>query len=290
MARRPVKGVGGKPGGGKAGAGGKPATGRAVRGRRAASVVDVLRLPHGEGLELPAYRTADAAGLDLAAAIEAGRKLRLKPGAWAAVPTGLAIALPPGFEGQVRPRSGLALEHGVTVLNAPGTIDADYRGEVKVILINLGRKVFSIERGMRIAQLVVAPVTRARVTEQRALGDTGRGAGGFGSTGVAGAPPPSAVKAGMSARPPVRAAARAPTRATAAAGKAGLGKARPGKSVSSRAGARGAAEAGAGRAPAARGAKVVPVAAPVPAKPAVRKRTSAARSRSGAQRRSNKRR
>jgi dUTP pyrophosphatase len=149
----------------------------------AGSAVEIMRLPHGEGLELPAYRTEQAAGLDLPAAIEAGRKTRLKPGAWAAVPTGLAIALPSGFEGQVRPRSGLALEWGVTVLNAPGTIDADYRGEVKVLLINLGPKTFIIERGMRIAQLVVAPVTQAQVIEKGNLSPTARGAGGFGSTG-----------------------------------------------------------------------------------------------------------
>jgi dUTP pyrophosphatase len=144
--------------------------------------VAVTRLKHAQDLPLPAYATADAAGLDLMAAVEA--PLRLAPGSRALVPTGLAIALPRGFEAQVRPRSGLAAKNGVTVLNAPGTIDADYRGEIKVILINHGEEPFAIERGLRIAQMVVAPVTRIAWDEQASLDDTARGIGGFGSTGV----------------------------------------------------------------------------------------------------------
>ena len=146
-------------------------------------VVRILRLPHGADLPLPAYQSAEAAGLDLLAAVSADAPLMLAPGARAQVPTGLAIALPPGHEAQVRPRSGLAARHGVTVLNAPGTIDADYRGEVQVLLINHGAESVAIERGMRIAQLVIAPVTQARLVETAALDDTTRGAGGFGSTG-----------------------------------------------------------------------------------------------------------
>ncbi|MGD9766563.1 MAG: dUTP diphosphatase [Pseudolabrys sp.] len=145
----------------------------------------ILRLPHGADLPLPAYQTADAAGLDLMAAVEADAPLQLIPGATAMVPTGLIIAVPPGHEAQVRPRSGLAAKHGVTVLNAPGTIDADYRGEVKVLLINHGRESFTITRGLRMAQLVVAPVTRVRPIAATSLDDTARGAGGFGSTGSA---------------------------------------------------------------------------------------------------------
>lgn len=148
--------------------------------------VPVRRLPHGEGLPLPANATAGAAGLDLPAALAEGETLVLEPGRFLAVPTGLALALPLGFEGQVRPRSGLALKHGVTVLNAPGTVDADYRGEVKVILINHGPEAFPITRGMRIAQLVVAPVTQIMLEESGELDQTARGAGGFGSTGLAG--------------------------------------------------------------------------------------------------------
>lgn len=145
--------------------------------------IAVLRLPHGEGLPLPAYQTPGAAGLDIAAALAEGEVLRLAPGARALAPSGFAIALPEGYEGQVRPRSGLALKHGITVLNAPGTIDADYRGEVKVLLINLGVEPVEIEPGDRIAQLVVAPVSRLRLVEVDALPATARGAGGFGSTG-----------------------------------------------------------------------------------------------------------
>lgn len=145
--------------------------------------VDVKRLAHGADLALPAYQTAEAAGLDLAAAVPADAPLVLAPLGRALVPTGLVIALPSGYEAQVRPRSGLAVKHGVTVLNAPGTIDADYRGEVKVPLINLGAEPFEIRRGERIAQLVVAPVVQARLVEVSEVTDTARGSGGFGSTG-----------------------------------------------------------------------------------------------------------
>jgi len=145
--------------------------------------VPILRLPHSQGLPLPAYETALAAGMDLRAAVPDEEPLVLKPGARAAVPTGLAFALPAGFEAQVRPRSGLALKAGLTCLNTPGTIDADYRGEVKVILVNLGEEDFTIRRGERIAQLVIAPVVQAAWTEVETLDDTARGAGGFGSTG-----------------------------------------------------------------------------------------------------------
>jgi dUTP pyrophosphatase len=146
-------------------------------------VIAVRRLPHGAGLPLPAYETALAAGMDLRAAVEEAAPLTLAPGERAAVPTGLAIALPPGFEAQVRPRSGLALKAGVTCLNTPGTIDADYRGEVKVILVNFGQEPFVVRRGERIAQMVVAPVVQATWREVDSLDDTARGAGGFGSTG-----------------------------------------------------------------------------------------------------------
>jgi dUTP pyrophosphatase len=146
--------------------------------------VSLTRLPHGAGLPLPSYQSALAAGLDLVAAVPEALPLAIAPGAWIAVPTGIALALPPGTEGQVRPRSGLAARHGITVLNAPGTIDADYRGEVQVLLINLGREPFAVTRGMRIAQLVVAPVLRASLVETGNLAVTRRGAGGFGSTGV----------------------------------------------------------------------------------------------------------
>jgi dUTP pyrophosphatase len=146
-------------------------------------VVRVLRLPHGEGLPLPSYQSAGAAGLDLIAAIAPNTQLVLEPRARDLVPTGLVIELPAGCEAQVRPRSGLALKHGVTVLNAPGTIDSDYRGEVKVLLVNVGSEPFVIERGMRIAQLIVAPVTRVDLQEGTSLAESSRGDGGFGSTG-----------------------------------------------------------------------------------------------------------
>ncbi len=141
--------------------------------------IALKRLPHGEGLALPAYATPGAAGMDVVAA----ESLTLAPGARAAVATGFAIAIPPGYEVQVRPRSGLALKHGITCLNTPGTIDEDYRGEVKVILANLGQEPFAVVRGERIAQLVPAPVQRATLTEVETLDDTQRGTGGFGSTG-----------------------------------------------------------------------------------------------------------
>jgi dUTP pyrophosphatase len=147
----------------------------------AAATVAIRRLSHGADLPLPAAATAGAAGLDLLAATDA--ELTIAPGARALVPTGIAIALPAGFEAQVRPRSGLALKHGVTVLNAPGTVDSDYRGEIGVVLVNHGSAPFAVTRGMRIAQLVVAPVTRVAWAESETLDDTARGAGGYGSTG-----------------------------------------------------------------------------------------------------------
>jgi dUTP pyrophosphatase len=146
--------------------------------------VRVLRLRHGQDLPLPTYQTARAAGMDLLAAVPIDAPVVIGAGERALIPTGLAIALPEGTEGQVRPRSGLALQHGLTVLNAPGTIDGDYRGEIGVILINLGRESFRVTRGMRIAQLVVQSVIRARVQEVDRLDETSRGGGGFGSTGI----------------------------------------------------------------------------------------------------------
>jgi dUTP pyrophosphatase len=145
--------------------------------------VDIRQLPHAEGLALPAYQTTEAAGLDLLAAVPVETPLILPPGKYAMVPTGLTIALPPGFEAQVRPRSGLAAKHGVTVLNSPGTIDADYRGEINVLLINHGDVPFPIQRGERIAQIVIAPVTQAQLVPAEQLSATERGSGGFGSTG-----------------------------------------------------------------------------------------------------------
>lgn len=146
--------------------------------------VDIVRLPHGADLPLPSYQSEHASGLDLFAAIPAGTPLVIAPGRYAAVPTGIALALPPGTEAQVRPRSGLARHHGVTVLNTPGTIDADYRGEVQVLLINHGTEPFAVTRGMRVAQLVIATVSRIEMREVTALGETRRGSGGFGSTGA----------------------------------------------------------------------------------------------------------
>jgi dUTP pyrophosphatase len=148
-----------------------------------AVIIQVSPLPHFQGLALPAYETADAAGMDLRAAVDDGAPVTLAVGARAMIPTGLTIALPAGYEAQVRPRSGLAAKHGITCLNSPGTIDADYRGEVKVILINLGQEPFVIKRGERIAQMIIAPVTRAELKVVDKLDDTKRGAGGFGSTG-----------------------------------------------------------------------------------------------------------
>jgi dUTP pyrophosphatase len=145
--------------------------------------VDVRRLPHGEGLALPSYQTAHAAGLDLLAAVPDDAPLVLPPGRHALIPTGLCVALPSGYEAQIRPRSGLAAKHGITVLNAPGTVDADYRGEVAVLLINHGDAPFTIRRGERIAQMVIAPVARAELVAAATLPETNRGSGGFGSTG-----------------------------------------------------------------------------------------------------------
>jgi dUTP pyrophosphatase len=147
--------------------------------------VRVVRLPQASDLPLPSYQSPQAAGLDLMAAIAADAPVILAPQTRALIPTGLAVALPGGSEAQVRPRSGLAARHGVTVLNSPGTIDADYRGEIQVVLINLGSEPFTVTRGMRIAQLVIAPVQQARLIEAATLDDTARGAGGFGSTGTA---------------------------------------------------------------------------------------------------------
>ncbi len=145
--------------------------------------IQVAPLPHFEGLALPAYETALSAGMDLRAAVPADAPMNLAPGQRALVPTGLTIALPAGFEAQIRPRSGLAFKHGITCLNTPGTIDADYRGEVKVLLINLGQEAFTIQRGERIAQMVIAPVTQGAWEVVTELSNTARGAGGFGSTG-----------------------------------------------------------------------------------------------------------
>jgi dUTP pyrophosphatase len=145
----------------------------------------ILRLAHGEGLPLPSYQSEGAAGLDLLAAIAPNTQLVLEPRARDLVPTGLVIEFPAGFEAQVRPRSGLALKHGVTVLNAPGTVDADFRGEIQVILVNLGQESFTVERGMRIAQLVIAATLQATICEVASLDETTRGVGGFGSTGTA---------------------------------------------------------------------------------------------------------
>jgi dUTP pyrophosphatase len=147
--------------------------------------VNIVQLPHARGLPLPAYQSDEAAGMDLAAALPDGETLRLDPGTRALVPTGLLLELPKGSEAQVRPRSGLALRHGITVLNSPGTIDSDYRGEVKVLLVNLGEAAFEIERGERIAQLVIAKVARAALISRTEIAATKRGSGGFGSTGVA---------------------------------------------------------------------------------------------------------
>ncbi|MDH6231222.1 dUTP pyrophosphatase [Mesorhizobium soli] len=148
-------------------------------------IVGVVRLPEAKGLDLPAYETAGAAGMDLRAAVPDDRPLLILPGRRALVPTGLILEIPEGYEGQVRPRSGLAFKHGITCLNTPGTIDSDYRGEVKVLLINHGDEEFYVERGMRIAQIIFAPVTQVKLEEQSLAGSTGRGAGGFGSTGHA---------------------------------------------------------------------------------------------------------
>jgi dUTP pyrophosphatase len=146
--------------------------------------LDLVRLPHGEGLDLPAYETTGAAGMDLRAAVGADETLVIAPGKRALIPTGFIFEIPEGYEGQVRPRSGLAFKHGITCLNSPGTVDSDYRGEVKVLLVNHGDQDFQIERGMRIAQIVIAPAIQVAVRETGLASETVRGAGGFGSTGV----------------------------------------------------------------------------------------------------------
>ncbi|MGM4983406.1 MULTISPECIES: dUTP diphosphatase [Rhizobium] len=146
--------------------------------------LNLIRLPHGEGLDMPAYETKGAAGMDLRAALKDGVTLTLAPGKRALVPSGFIFEIPEGYEAQIRPRSGLAFKHGITCLNSPGTIDSDYRGEVNALLVNLGEEPFEITRGMRIAQMVIAPVTQVRVAEITEVSETARGAGGFGSTGV----------------------------------------------------------------------------------------------------------
>lgn len=146
--------------------------------------LSIIRLPHGEGLDLPAYETADAAGFDLRAACPQDKPISLNPGERLLVPTGMVMEIPSGHEGQIRPRSGLAYKNGITCLNTPGTIDADYRGEVQVLLINHGSEPFKIERGMRIAQMIIAPVTQVKIVESDLANETERGSGGFGSTGV----------------------------------------------------------------------------------------------------------
>jgi dUTP pyrophosphatase len=146
--------------------------------------LDVMRLPHGADLPLPSYQSKGAAGLDLLAAVAADAPVTIGPGHRAVIPTGVAVALPAGTEGQVRPRSGLAARHGITVLNSPGTIDADYRGEIRVILVNLGQDSFTVERGMRIAQLIIAPTLQVTICESSNLDETTRGVAGLGSTGT----------------------------------------------------------------------------------------------------------
>jgi dUTP pyrophosphatase len=150
--------------------------------------VQIVRLPHAADLPLPQYQSAFAAGLDLLAAVPPDAPVEVAPGARAMIPTGVAMALPSGHEGQIRPRSGLAIRHGVTVLNSPGTVDADYRGELQVILANLGSEPFVVRRGMRIAQIVIAPIRRAKLTESSSLDATERAAGGIGSTGITAKP------------------------------------------------------------------------------------------------------
>jgi dUTP pyrophosphatase len=143
-----------------------------------------VQLPHAAGLPPPSYATAASAGLDLLAAVSASEPVAIPPGAWAAIPTGLIFEIPAGYQGEVRPRSGLALQHGVTILNAPGTIDSDFRGEMRVLLVNFGQEKFTVTRGMRVAQIVFMPVTRVRLEQSSSLEVTARGEGGFGSTGL----------------------------------------------------------------------------------------------------------
>lgn len=204
-----------------------PARTRSAPSRRAAARVPVrvVQLSHAAGLPLPAYQTRDSAGLDLVAALPEATPLRLAPGSRALLPTGLVMELPPGFEAQVRPRSGLALKHGVTVLNSPGTIDADYRGEVQIVLVNLGAETFVVRRGERIAQLVVAPVVQAALAKATSVTVTARGAGGFGSTGREAAAPPRRAAAGVRNNNNQAEAARRP-RTAAAAPAAGTKKPR----------------------------------------------------------------
>lgn len=192
--------------------------------RRSTSVrVEVVRLAHGKDLPLPAYQTEHAAGLDLLAAVPTSAPMIIAPGARALVPTGLTLALPEGFEAQVRPRSGLALKHGITLPNSPGTIDADYRGEVMVILANLGDAPFTIRRGERIAQLVIAPVTHVALHEVEAVPATRRGSGGFGSTGTATARTSKASKSKTSKRvAATRGSAQKPARKRASRKTKGL--------------------------------------------------------------------
>jgi len=148
------------------------------------TILKCARLAHGEGLNLPAYESDDAAGMDIRAAVSQDRPLIIRPGERALVPTGFIFHIPDGYEGQIRPRSGLALKHGITCLNTPGTIDSDYRGEVQILLINHGQEPFRVERAMRIAQMVITPVTQVQVEEGDELGETPRGSKGFGSTGL----------------------------------------------------------------------------------------------------------
>ncbi|MDX3926652.1 MAG: dUTP diphosphatase [Shinella sp.] len=152
---------------------------------RPSPTLDLVRLPHAQGIDLPAYETSGAAGMDLRAAIAEEDALVIAPGKRALVATGFIFEIPAGYEGQIRPRSGLAFKHGITCLNTPGTIDSDYRGEVKVLLVNLGDEEFVVTRGMRIAQMVIVPAIQATIHEADAATDTGRGSGGFGSTGLA---------------------------------------------------------------------------------------------------------
>jgi dUTP pyrophosphatase len=172
-----------------------------TRPPRQRAIVGVVRLALGLGLDLPSYQSAAAAGMDLLAAVAERRPVRLAAGARALIPTGLVLELPPGFEAQVRPRSGLALRHGITVLNSPGTIDCDYRGEVKVLLANLGEATFVIERGERIAQLVLQRVARAELVEIAQASATARGVGGFGSTGKKGSSARTASRVARAKRP-----------------------------------------------------------------------------------------
>jgi len=172
------------------------------------TLLKMARLAHGKGLPRPAYQSKEAAGLDLVAAVAAKKPIRLKSGARALIPTGLCFELPKGFEAQIRPRSGLALKHGITVLNSPGTIDSDYRGEVQVILINLGTATFTVRRGERIAQMVIAPVVQAKIKSSKKLAKTQRGKEGFGSTGHGAAEPKKKTEKRKKVSPTARAKAK----------------------------------------------------------------------------------